>query len=773
MTDKTSSMKSNPLGKLHLVLTSFAALLTVLLFQNCGSPLNSGMMSQSSSSQGSPIGGSSTQPPEEIFDKTNSQFEIAPVYIDTYISQMVNIDGAEDDQIDFKTKVYIRDTSQNQTVPNERVQYDISWYKDDQLLPNETAANLIIRKVSMQDGGRYKLKIKARFEVFGETKELFYEKRIIDLKIFPRTKPTELMCTTSDLYSFEGDTSSIKCYSPVINGGVKYKWYKGGNFIAETIEPEFKIDAVELSDAGQYSVTAYNTLGEISTAASKLIVLPQIKPIINGNQTSNNSLASCSYALYDTQDQGDKSNFFIQLRGPTSYLKRNYSGGDVSGGGVNYRWLQNGVPIVDTKSMSGPIYDLSYWTIKNPAALSVGLYTLEAYNRVGSTVLGTCEVKIWSLSPVQFTKKDQIQKIYSYSPNEYFQLDYNLRSVTGSVPQYRWFKNGAQIDKGPWWYTKAPSDLAGRYKLEVYNSISSDSVEFELQVSQAQAAPPAPKLPTEDVQITAGKYFSLEMRFASSEVSLGQLTYIWKKNGNLLSTENKNTFSKLAALEDSGTYSVEAKNSLGTVNKTFNLQVLPLSAPNLGDVETLAEDCKKFQCTYDLKTKINIESYPTRYRGFKNGILMSGNTFYGNLYLPTSRDRNESATYTLEAFNSAGSDTISIVRTELPPDPVDYVNDQTSFVVRVKQGSRYYFDYFSYSIPQELSYFKDGTMQRFTSHNIYKDGQLLLKNVSVNYYNFPALNITNADTTQSGIYTFETTSPVGKIVYKMKIQVDP
>ena len=38
---------------------------------------------------------------------------------------------------------------------------DISWYKDDKLLPTATSTKIILNDVSLKDDGRYKCKVKS------------------------------------------------------------------------------------------------------------------------------------------------------------------------------------------------------------------------------------------------------------------------------------------------------------------------------------------------------------------------------------------------------------------------------------------------------------------------------------------------------------------------------------------------------------------------------------------------------------------------------------
>ncbi len=184
-----------------------------------------------------------------------------------------------------------------------------------------------------------------------------------------------------------------------------FQWKKNAVAIAGATQSYFSVSGVAAADAGQYTVTATNSVGTLTTAPVVVTVNPPIAPTIS-------NLPAAVNAGY-----GDSMSLYPSVTGTQP---------------VTLQWKKNGTALPGATS--------TYYYVGGLTPTDAGQYTLTATNQVGTTtstpvVLTVSPAVAPQISGVPFTSTlnsgDNLS-IYPY--------------VTGTQPMtFQWKKNGVAV----------------------------------------------------------------------------------------------------------------------------------------------------------------------------------------------------------------------------------------------------------------------------------------------------------------------------------------
>lgn len=131
------------------------------------------------------------------------------------------------------------------------------WYKDDEVLPNETSSGLTIGVTSLTDIGDYSVEVSNEVGVVLSSSATLMVNEVIE--------PVSIVVNPLDVSVDEGQMIQLSV-SAIGGGELSYQWYKGGVEIAGASTSVFEISDAQLSDAGEYSVEVSNSVGGLRSS---------------------------------------------------------------------------------------------------------------------------------------------------------------------------------------------------------------------------------------------------------------------------------------------------------------------------------------------------------------------------------------------------------------------------------------------------------------------------------------------------------------------------
>lgn len=331
-------------------------------------------------------------------------------------------------------------------------------------------------------------------------------------------------------------------------------------------------------------------------------------------------------------------------------------------------------------------------------------------------------------------------QIYNMPPTvavAYNDSIYITPAITGTSPMiYVWKKDGVILSgetSSSFSKNTATAADAGVYTVTATNQGGTYTSSATTVIVDPPTAPAIYRMP-DVVPCTIGNSISL----SPSITGTGPLTYVWKKDGVVLSGATSSSFYRWpASAADSGVYTVTATNSWGSATSTAaTVTVAPLPPPTVFGLPaslTLA-----YGNTVSLYPNVYAGNSAT-YQWNKNGTPISGAT--SSSYYKSGATPADNGVYTITVTNAAGTVTSSGLTLTVSSAEAPRIYGLPS-VQNLEYGS--YINVYpsvSGTTPITYAWFKDGVViAGATSSSFYKSA------------------LTSAD---SGIYTLTATNVAG------------
>ena len=307
-----------------------------------------------------------------------------------------------------------------------------------------------------------------------------------------------------------------------------------------------------------------------------------------------------------------------------------------------YRWFKDGQELAGATAAEH--------LLNSAAALDAGTYVAEVRNAMGATLsdAATLTVAPVETAPV-ITASPASQTVFAGAAVSF------SGSASGTpAPAYQWLKDGVPLPGATaGTFTLATVSLAdaGMYTLTATNSVgTATSAPAVLTVNPPLTAPVFALQPVSQT-VFAGAPVS----FTASASGNPAPAYQWRRDGTAIAGATNATFSlAVAALADTGTYTLTATNSVGTA--TSAPAVLTVNPPLTAPVFALQPVSQTVFAGAPVSFTASASGNPApAYQWRRDGTAIAGAT--NATFSLASAALADTGTYTLTATNSVGTAT--------------------------------------------------------------------------------------------------------------------
>ncbi len=184
------------------------------------------------------------------------------------------------------------------------------WNKGTTAITGATAVSLMLTNVQTSDAGSYTVTVTNSAGAVTST--------AATLTVNATTQSTAPVITQNPASQTVGPGSSVTFTAAASGTGVTYQWNKGGTAIPGATAATLTLPAVQAGDAGDYTLTATNTTGSVTSAIATLVIdTPKPGRLINLSVRSQAGTGSQTLiAGFIISGSGDKP-VMIRGTGPT------------------------------------------------------------------------------------------------------------------------------------------------------------------------------------------------------------------------------------------------------------------------------------------------------------------------------------------------------------------------------------------------------------------------------------------------------------------------
>ena len=481
------------------------------------------------------------------------------------------------------------------------------WKKNNVNIAGATASSLTLNNVTVADAGKYSVTL---VNMAGTVTSSQATLSILDPPVIT-LQPVSKTVLLGTPVSF----TSAATGSPAPT----FQWQLNGIDILDAINPNYDILSAQISDAGDYTVTASSLVGSaVSQIATLTVVYPPVitsditdlainvgDPISMTLGADANPLPTYQWFKDNVKIQNETNNTFSILSSmvsdagnyyciasnawgsATSHVavvsiqqapvvtlqpvnKSAYTGDSVtfscSGTGIptpTYQWYKNGVIIIGATSPS--------LTIVGVSAQDAG-----SYNAIISNSLG-------SIATLSVTLNVQVLVNITNQPFDILAIAGSVTNLSvgaiGNSLTYQWYKDNVLVSNqtnSSIVFNPIGTNDQGNYFAVVGSSalsLTSSVAHVEVQYSPIIVTAPS------DLSVSVGSL----VQFSVSTLANPAPTYQWYKDGVIIPNETNSTFNiSSSTLADNGLYSVVASNVVGSsVGGPASLQVLNPTPPSI------------------------------------------------------------------------------------------------------------------------------------------------------------------------------------------------
>lgn len=364
-----------------------------------------------------------------------------------------------------------------------------------------------------------------------------------------------------------------------VGNGLTFQWFKDNVELPGQVQSSLHLTNLKETDQGNYTLKVGS---------------PGCEPLPTSSTALTISKLSLTTNLPGTVEQcGGSNNSLVLTVVPKGTAP------------FSYQWKKN------TNDIEGAVG--STYSIVNPRAQDGGTYSVTV-NDLCLTPLNSesAEVKINSSIEEQPSEETTVC-------NNSFRLH---AKVTNTPATYQWKKNGENIPGATtdtYQNDNANTDDSGIYTVEVTSQTPSCGTVTMLSNDAYVAVGAGIRTQPQTQSVCLGGAMKMKVESFAPKGT----TFIWKKDGQIIPGETKNTYEIAAPpgveTTHQGIYTVEVRNSCGSITSNkANLYV----GPGIAKQPENTEACLGLEANIEV---VAAGSNPT-YKWYKNGVLMENQT---------------------------------------------------------------------------------------------------------------------------------------------------
>ena len=321
--------------------------------------------------------------------------------------------------------------------------------------------------------------------------------------------------------------------SVVVTGtGNQYQWRKNNSNIAGATQATYTRNNAVLGDDGEYDCVITTSCGNELTSNIATLSVSQ-SPNFATQPTSKSACIGGSITLQAT----------------------------VTGEITSLQWRKNGQAITGATGQS--------YTIPSLGLSDVGDYTLLVKSDKCETEVVSSVAKVSINEEVSLVVQPKTQTGCEGSDITLFV------QFTGSAESFKWFRNGEAINganESSLVISNLSEDNIGQYKLEIIGSCGEKVTSNEAKITM-NTAPMISTQPSSK-EIFVDESFTLSVVAENRGGIPDDLTYEWKKNGNVIPETNESNYTiEKATLSDAGKYTVTITNNCNLMVTSEEVEV--------------------------------------------------------------------------------------------------------------------------------------------------------------------------------------------------------
>ena len=395
--------------------------------------------------------------------------------------------------------------------------FTYQWLKAGVAIPGATGGQLVFAAISPTDAGKYSVVVT---NVAGTATS-----REATLTVNPAV-PIAISQQPQSQTVVQGGSAN---FFISINSGtspITYQWFKNGAAISGATSGNFLIGTVTFSDAGNYTVTATNILGSVTSSASVLTVSAAVLPSITTQPASQSVVFSGSISLG------------VQVNGSSPFT---------------YVWKKDGVAISGATSSS--------YFVSSATPAQSGIYTVTVSNVAGSVTSNPSTVTVATAVAPTITTQPADKQV---AVGLFVSFSVNYTSTGTGQLSFQWLKNGAPLSgaTSSGYSINAVKDTdSGSYRLVITGAGGTVTSTAAILTVLPPAPPSVQFWPTSANVVSLGASSS----FSISGISgTAPFTYQWTKNGVPIpgATNSTLSFSSVTPA-DLATYTLTISNEGG------------------------------------------------------------------------------------------------------------------------------------------------------------------------------------------------------------------
>ncbi|MBK8476504.1 MAG: immunoglobulin domain-containing protein [Opitutaceae bacterium] len=559
------------------------------------------------------------------------------------------------------------------------------WRKNTVAIEGATATSLTLSPVRASDAANYSVSVSNTGGSVTSVAVALTVTGVVTIVTPPAPQTVTVGATATFSVSASG--------SPAPNS---WQWKRNGTAIGGATASTLTLPNVQISAAGDYSVTVSNGIDTVTSASAALTVnladsaptitapptaqsvdegraatfsvtatgkpAPSYQWLKNGNAITGATTATLTFATARTSDAGNYSvrvaNYLGNVTSPPVALTVNTFAPTITtqpapqrgeiGGTVafsvtatgapfpSYQWQKDGNTIVGAT--------LSTLTLTSIQTSSAGNYRVVVTNSAGSVTSNAAALTVNTYAPT-ITAQPASRNV-----NAGASATFSVTATGSPVPTYQWQKDGTDI-AGATNASRALANVqlssAGNYRVHVTNSAG--SLFSEVAVLTVNSIPVITTQPVSQTA-TAGTTVTFTVAATQSPVP----TYQWQKDLTDLAGATQATLT-LASVQtgDAGSYRVMVTNTLGTT--TSVLALLTVTAAPTPPVITAQPESQIVNAGSTATLYVLATGTDLTYQWRKAGVAIAGATQF-SLSLRTIQPE-AAGSYSVVVTNTAGSAT--------------------------------------------------------------------------------------------------------------------